>query len=272
MNRIVMIVTAAALLCNGIFSTRTRADEDTATVQATSNLNGSFPEPNPRDADSGVLPGSSIALAKDDIAFTDPDTHFTVSGHQRASVTMAKIQMYEIFTAQGDRSVGMAGILTGKFHDQITVSPTGSTENWDEGVLALSATVNGTITGEGRYGGTLFLDIVIHNAGSLKKPKDLTYKIHWLKSWGTSGDNYTQSGPLTIKVNNSDVMTLDATETLMDNVNGNDGSSSINADFSHTTLFYMDSQTPGLTLATASGHDYATPPQAAANKTWALYE
>ena len=55
-------------------------------------------------------------------------------------------------------------------------------------------------------------------------------------------------------------------------VGANNDSASVTADFSHTTNFYIDSPTPGLYLAAASGHDYTTPKTAVDQVAWTLYE
>lgn len=272
MDRVVTIVAAALWLYSGIFTLPAGAAPFAATVQAKSNLNGNFPAPNPRNVDSGVLPGDSTAQAGDSINYTAPGDFYTISGKNMALVGMATFKINQELTSNGPAGIGMAGVITANFSDQVIVGF--DNKSPQAGKLQMHLLVDGIVMGgTGTYAGTLMVDITVLNSGSAPAPKNLTYHIHQENRWGEDGDGVTTSGPDSITLSSGDVLTLTGVEMLTEHVGGKGEFSKVNADFGHTTHFYLDSTTPGYKLTAVSGHDYATPKEAAVkNAAWTLYE
>ena len=88
----------------------------------------------------------------------------------------------------------------------------------------------------------------------------------------TSGTN-TRTGPGSIAVNGQDVLTIQATQMLISNVQTGGGGeySDLDADFTHTANLFIDSATPGVYLTADSGHNYATPKNGVNPNAWTLY-
>ncbi|TFH66670.1 MAG: hypothetical protein E4G90_02350 [Gemmatimonadales bacterium] len=164
--------------------------------------------------------------------------------------------------------------LKAEFHDTLTANITGSNPTLDQ-VARFRFLVHGATDGGGvKRGGNINLKITIHNSGTSWKPKNITTTMTYIDGWGFSLIEPSKTPPTELPLSNNDRLAIDAVQTL-DEFAYSDTTSGYTydlADFGETIHFYIDPKTSELSLTSASGHNYSSPPTAVQTDAWALYE
>lgn len=250
-------VMMGVLLLIGAMASTARGEVTHSAVRAQTNMNGTFPAPNPRKQDSGWLFGAdnNTATAADQISYTDPDMGWTVTGKVRAAVETGTIKLTQDLTVTEapQPGIGMDSFVTGSFNDLVTITGNPTT---DEGSIKVSDIIDGYMRGNGpTWFGDINLQINIENYSTLT-----IYTVKQEHKEGTLGTSDSSSGPATIPVKAGDVLGLVATENLSGAAQEAPGQPAyFNGHYEQTTHVYIQSLTPGLGFTTDSGYGYQPP-------------
>ena len=237
----------------------------TSDIEATTNLNGTFPAPNPRYQDSGLIDsaagsgGDAVhATASDSYTYTPPDAPptYTVSGTVNADVSIGTIKLTSRMSATNNDTgpVGMTGYITGYQFDVVTIVAAP-----DNGQIKVSDLIDGSAIGSGTtWNSAINLQVTITNAGT-NASKNLTYTMKEEHKRSSNGQSDSASGPTLVPVSVGDTLLITMEEALSTTAESDFADTYVNASYGHTTHLYIDPATAGVSFTTLSGHDYASP-------------
>lgn len=261
---------AALLLLASVFKSPTASANTvyTSDIQATTSLNGTFPSPNPRNQNSGLIDsaagsgGDAVhATASDNYTYTVPANEapptWTVSGNVNTDISIGTMKFSSHLSATNNTSgnqVGMASYNTGSQFDVVTIvaAPV-------NGQIKVSDLIDGAAIGGGSlWSSDIRLQVTITNTGT-NASKDVIYTMNEDHSRGSSGQSDSASGPTLIAVDVGDTLLVTMDESLSTNATSYPLDTYVTASYGNTTHLYIDAATPGVAFTTLSGHDYSSP-------------